>query len=317
MILRVLELQSPGSYIALDRGRLTVTNGEQELGTVPVADVGVVLVSNTASSISSSAIAALLERGALIVFCGRNFLPLGILQPLNLHTAGHERVQAQLRTTAPHKKQLWAALVRAKLAHQALLLEAVGQDAELLWRLHRKVRSGDPLNIEAQAARAYWPRLFGNDFRRNSNGDGINALLNYGYTVIRAALARAVVGAGLAPCYSLHHSPKENPLALVDDLIEPFRPLVDALAWQLKNSALDYIAPITKRELCGVLTLDIQTSDGVTTLPQVFHTLCHAYIRAITERAPLTVGNLETTIQSIVTDFQISGSKGAEAVDEE
>lgn len=130
--------------------------------------------------------------------------------------------------------------------------------------LTKKVRSGDPDNIEAQGARRYWNLLFNSDFRRDRSSDGINSLLNYGYTILRAATARAVISAGLHPTLGLHHSNEGNPMRLVDDLIEPFRPLVDLLVWQLQQRDESNISPDTKRALVHVLYNDMQTHSGAT-----------------------------------------------------
>ncbi|MBY0409354.1 MAG: type II CRISPR-associated endonuclease Cas1, partial [Burkholderiaceae bacterium] len=127
-----------------------------------------------------------------------------------------------------------------------------------------KVKSGDPENIEAQGARRYWGLLFGSDFRRDQDGDGLNALLNYGYTILRSATARAVVAAGLHPSIGLHHSNDANAMRLVDDLMEPFRPVVDLKAWQLQKAGESHVTPDTKRALVRVLYDDMQTAAGVT-----------------------------------------------------
>ena len=131
-----------------------------------------------------------------------------------------------------------------------------------LAQLARKVKSGDSSNAEAQGARQYWPLLMGDLFRRDQNADGLNALLNYGYTVLRAATARAVIAAGLHPSLGLHHSHDNNPMRLVDDLMEPFRPLIDWTVWRLEQQGFCVINVDTKRALVKSLYQDLQTDAG-------------------------------------------------------
>lgn len=159
---------------------------------------------------------------------------------------------------------MWAAVVKCKLEQQAAALEAAGAPTAPLQALVGKVKSGDPENIEGQGARRYWGLLFGPEFRRDQDGDGINALLNYGYTILRSATARAVVAAGLHPSIGLHHSNDANAMRLVDDLMEPFRPMVDLKVWQLHQAAESHVTPDTKRALVRVLYDDMPTAAGVT-----------------------------------------------------
>ena len=175
-----------------------------------------------------------------------------------------KRFDAQLAATRPTHKRLWAEVVRNKLQQQAAALEAAGKPIAPLTALASKVRSGDPDNLEAQGARRYWNLLFGDDFRRDQGGGGLNSLLNYGYTALRAATARSVIAAGLHPTLGLHHSNEGNPMRLVDDLMEPFRPIVDLHVWQLQRVGEPAITPDTKRSLVRVLYDDMQTSSGST-----------------------------------------------------
>jgi CRISPR-associated protein Cas1 len=175
-----------------------------------------------------------------------------------------KRIDAQTAASLPARKRLWASIVRAKLEQQAAALEATGRPPMPLLALAKKVKSGDPENLEAQGARRYWISLFGESFRRDKNADGINALLNYGYTVLRAATARAVIAAGLHPSLGLHHSNAGNAMRLVDDLMEPFRPVIDLRVWQLKRNQEEFVTPDTKRALVLTLYDDMQTSWGAT-----------------------------------------------------
>jgi CRISPR-associated protein Cas1 len=159
---------------------------------------------------------------------------------------------------------LWAAVVKAKLLNQAAVLQATGAAHAPVKALAKQVRSGDPDNLEAQGARKYWGLLMGPLFRRDQQADGVNALLNYGYTVLRAATARSVAAAGLHPSLGLHHSHDNNAMRLVDDLMEPFRPVIDLTVWRLQNNGPCVVNQDTKRALVQSLYQDLKTEAGRT-----------------------------------------------------
>jgi len=160
---------------------------------------------------------------------------------------------------------LWSRWVHRALTQQAFALEAIGSPTAPLTALVSKVKSGDPDNIEAQGARRYWGLLFGESFRRDQGGGGdLNGLLNYGYTVLRACMARAVISAGLHPSIGLHHSHDNNAMRLVDDLMEPFRPVVDLKVWELRRRGATLVTAETKRALVHTLYDDMQTDAGAT-----------------------------------------------------
>jgi len=207
---------------------------------------------------------ALAERGAPFVLCAANHNAVGMLLPVDGNFNQAKRFDAQLEASRPTTKRLWAEVVRAKLEQQAAALEAAGRPTAPLSALVGKVRSGDPDNMEAQGARRYWGLLFGDAFRRDQGAGGLNAMLNYGYTVLRAATARAVIGAGLHPTLGLHHSNDSNAMRLVDDLMEPFRPMIDLKVWQLHRGGEAEITPETKRALVRTLYDDMQTDAGAT-----------------------------------------------------
>jgi CRISPR-associated protein Cas1 len=164
------------------------------------------------------------------------------------------------------KKRLWAQLVRAKILAQSGALAAVGAPSGGFYLLSRKVRSGDPDNVEAEAARRYWPLLFGSDFRRDTDANDINGLLNYGYAVLRAGVARAVMAAGLHPGFGLMHSNRSNPMVLVDDLMEPFRPTVDREVRRLVTRGIVEVDRDAKTELARIMVIDLPTGVGLSPL---------------------------------------------------
>jgi CRISP-associated protein Cas1 len=205
-------------------------------------------------------------RGAPVVICGPNFAPAAFLLPVSGHHAQGERFEAQAAASLPCKKRLWAEIDRAKLGAQAAALDRAGKNALIVRGLIPKVRSGDPDNYEAQGAQRYWPELFGKGFTRDRNASNINAYLNYGYTVLRAAAARSIVAAGLHPSLGIHHKSKGDALRLADDLVEPFRPAVDLLALDLTQENAEQLNPAAKRQLAAILHSDYETDDGITTL---------------------------------------------------
>lgn len=267
MIGRIVEVADDKRHLFLSRGFLVVqeTDGERkELGQVPLDDIAALIGNAHGLSYTNNLLVALAERCAPFVLCAANHNAVGMLLPIEGNYQQAKRFDAQIAATQPTAKRLWAEVVKSKLQQQAAALEAVGAPYIPLQALVRKVRSGDPENIEAQGAKRYWTLLFGEDFRRDQQGSGINALLNYGYTVLRAATARAVVSAGLHPTLGLHHSNEGNAMRLVDDLMEPFRPMMDLKVWQLYKQGEAQVTPDTKRALVRTLYDDMQTDAGAT-----------------------------------------------------
>lgn len=267
MIGRIVEVADDRRHLSLSRGFLVVqdTEGERkELGQVPLDDIAAVIGNAHGLSYTNNLLVALAERGAPFVLCAANHNAIGMLLPIDGNFQQAKRYDAQIAATKPTHKRLWAEVVRAKLQQQAATLEAAGAPTTPLTALVSKVRSGDPDNIEAQGARRYWTLLFGDGFRRDQNGGGINGLLNYGYTVLRACTARAVVAAGLHPTLALHHSNEGNAMRLVDDLMEPFRPVIDLKVWLLARNNEREVTPETKRALVRTLYDDMETSAGAT-----------------------------------------------------
>ena len=266
MVGRIVEVADDRRHLFVSRGFLVVrdTEGERkELGQVPLDDIAAVIANAHGISYTNNALVALASRGTPFVLCGTNHNAVGMLLPIEGHHVQARRIEAQITASQPTHKRLWAAVIKAKLEQQAATLEAAGGPAAPLTALIKKVRSGDPDNIEGQGARRYWTLLFGDAFRRDQNAEGLNGLLNYGYTVLRSATARAVVAAGLHPSIGLHHSNDANAMRLVDDLMEPFRPIVDLKAWQLQQNGESHVTPNAKRAMVNTLYDDLPSSMGV------------------------------------------------------
>jgi len=266
MIGRVVEVASEGRHLARLRGLMTVSRNGVEDARVPLDDIGVLLCNARGLSYSNDLMTELARRGVAVVLCGANYLPTAWLWPLEGHHVQAMRMRCQLEASLPLRKRLWQRIVREKIAQQSNVLELLQLNSGNVKAMARRVRSGDPDNVEAQAARRYWPLLFGDDFRRDRYGGGPNPFLNYGYTVLRAAVARAVVAAGLHPSLGIHHHNRLNPMCMVDDLMEPFRPFVDYTSVRLVAESKKELTPESKQALAEVLTMDMHTERGTTPL---------------------------------------------------
>jgi CRISPR-associated protein Cas1 len=259
MIGGIVEVAEAGRHLSVHRGFLKVSADGAELGRVPLDDITALILSGPHATLSTRLIAELADRNAVIVTCGRNWHPCAFTLPFGGHYEAAGVLGDQIAASAPLKKRLWQRLVKAKIANQAAVLgyhEPSHPKLRELAVLERRVKSGDPDNMEAQAARHYWPALMPKGFRRDRFAADANAYLNYGYTVLRAATARAICGAGLHPALGLHHGSRVNAFALVDDLMEPFRPFIDSIARQLADDdagAEAVLEPERKRRLAAVL----------------------------------------------------------------
>ncbi len=207
---------------------------------MPLEDIGAVIISHPAVRLTHAAISELCEHNAGLIVCNRRHMPTGMMMPMAANYIQTARMMAQSELTEPAKKGLWRIIVKAKIRAQANVLKTFYGNDSGLFDLSKKVKSGDPDNIEARASRLYWPRLFGDDFRRTpQGGDTLNGFLNYGYAVVRSMMTRAICGGGLNPTLGLHHHNRYNPFCLADDLMEPYRTVVDAVALCLRRGGQD------------------------------------------------------------------------------
>jgi CRISP-associated protein Cas1 len=290
MIGRIVEVAGDGRYLHMERGFMVAEHHGTELGRVPLDDVAALIATAHGVVISNNLLCALAERGAPVVVCGRNQLPRAVLWPLDGHHRQGARLDAQIAASLPLRKRLWRDLVRSKLSMQAACLGAYGLPEAPLRALVPKVRTGDSGNQEGVGARRYWSRLLGKGFRRNPDGDDINSLLNYGYTILRATVARHLVATGLHPGLPLHHANDNNALRLIDDLMEPFRPCVDALVRQRVDLGLYTLDTATKRELALLMTRPIRMPDGDSPIANAIERLCQSLAQVYErERKALTL----------------------------
>ena len=210
MVGQILELSREGLAVHKSRGFLSIREGKNEIGNAELDYLDAVLVSAQGLMWSNSALAQLAAQNVPVMLLGSNFAPVGVVLPLDGHHKQSYRIRSQAAAPKPLRKQIWARLVRHKIAAQAALLEDTGYASERVQRLSFAVRSGDPDNREGQAAQVYWPSLFGKNFQRNRDLSGINSMLNYGYAVLRSATARAVVSSGLHPSLSVEIEVEET-----------------------------------------------------------------------------------------------------------
>ncbi|MFB3829162.1 MAG: type II CRISPR-associated endonuclease Cas1 [Bryobacteraceae bacterium] len=224
---RLLDFADNPAHLSTENGLLVIHKPDQCRQTVPLTDIAAVVTSHRQVTLTQNLLAALGAAGVILICCDERHVPASMLLPLDAHFGQAGRFQTQATASLPLKKRIWRELVRAKIRAQARTLRRLGLPDPGLEPLSRRVRSGDPGNVEATAALRYWPRVFGQQFRRSNDADPRNALLNYGYAILRGVTARAVCAAGLHPSLGLNHRNKYNPFCLADDLMEPLRPLID------------------------------------------------------------------------------------------
>jgi CRISPR-associated protein Cas1 len=242
MIKRTLFFENPAN-LSLQLEQLLITYPQEFVKpiTIPIEDIGIIIVESLHVTISFSLINKLMSNGIGVFSCDERHLPSGLMLPLEGHTQQTERIRIQLEATLPLKKNLWQQTVSAKIVNQARLLNTRGLDVDNLLRWSREVQSGDQKNHEARAAVNYWSRLFPWDgFTRNPEGKSPNHLLNYGYSILRGITARAIVSSGMLPMLGIFHKNKYNAFGLADDIMEPYRPFVDALVLELVDSVEDF-----------------------------------------------------------------------------
>jgi CRISPR-associated protein Cas1 len=312
VIKRTLEISREPAHLSVRNEQLVLKRDGQTIDQVPCEDIGVVLVDHPQTTYTHAALAKLAEFDAAVVICGRDHLPAAILLPMVDHSQVVWRLDAQLSVSRPLRKQLWKQIVVAKIAAQARNVPADQPAHRKLIALSREVRSGDPTNIEAQAARVYWANwLWQEEFRRDPDGTGLNSFLNYGYAVLRAAVARAIVAAGLEPSLGLHHHNRSNSFCLADDLVEPLRPLVDDRVRELHRQGYDELNQPAKAAILELLAERVRLGDEVGPLMVQLHRYVASLVRCFTG------DNRELEIPSAVAGHAETGwrsdDRGAEA----
>jgi CRISPR-associated protein Cas1 len=253
---RILDVSASPARLSTRDNQLVVELDSLTPTTIPLVDLAAVIIAHAQIRITSGALSQMANAGCSVVVCDRANRPVGMYLPLASHSRQVPRFRAQSMASLPLCKRLWRELVRAKIRGQAAALQSIRAHDHGLQSLVALVRSGDPANVEARAARRYWRALFGESFRRDHDGEDANRYLNYGYAVARAIVARAICAAGLHPTLGIHHHHQDNAYCLADDLLEPFRPLVDRAAVEIasRRGATAPLDAALKREILLALT---------------------------------------------------------------
>ena len=271
MIKKTLCFSNP-AYLSLKNSQLVIRLPEvescdnlsdsfkqQSECTIPIEDIGVVLLDNKRITITSSALEALIENNSAVITCDSKNMPIGLLLHLCGNTTQNERFRMQVDASLPLKKQLWQQTIKQKISNQAKILSIyTNADVGCMYAWADKVRSGDPDNLEARAAAYYWKNIFTDisDFVRGRDGEPPNNLLNYGYAILRAVVARSLVASGLLPTLGIHHHNRYNAYCLADDVMEPYRPYVDGLVLDIMCLTNDY-SELTKDIKIRLLSIPV------------------------------------------------------------
>lgn len=257
MLKRTLVFSNP-VYLSLRNQQLVLAykDDPEHTTTVPIEDIGVVVVEHQQVSITLPLLNALTENEVQVVFCNSKGMPSSMLLSFEGNNLQGETLRYQMACGEVLKKQLWKQIVESKIRNQSQLLDRVGQDGTCLRPYYSNVKSGDTDNREGIAARLYFQRLFGADFIRDRALPGVNALLNYGYTILRAAVSRAIVSSGLFPAIGIYHHNRSNAFPLADDIMEPYRPFVDEAVYDLLMQGNIELTKDTKAKLIMVLYAD-------------------------------------------------------------
>lgn len=283
-------IQNP-AQLSLMRGQLRLLNDDGEF-TVPLEDITALILESPQITLSSTLLSACQEHNITLVTCDKAHIPNGILLPFQPHSRQSRVAHIQISCSESLKGRLWQAVVKSKITNQAQCLESVKDEnaAKRIYALAGQVDSGDSKNIEAQAARDYWPRLMGDDFRRSGNCI-VNAALNYGYAIIRAYVARSQVSYGLLPTFGIHHASELNAFNLTDDMMEVFRPFVDGFVYGLKitnelgNSDAQLSKEIRQR-LANIGNVECRIDEQVHSLANASDKISASLVAAMEGKSP-------------------------------
>jgi CRISPR-associated protein Cas1 len=284
MIKRTLHFGNPAylsklnDQLQVELPHLKVLGEKESKKTVPIEDIGIVILDHQQITITHACIAALLQNNATIITCDDTHHPAGMMLPLEGNNTQSEYFRWQIEASQPLKKQLWQQTIQAKIINQAALLQQRGIEIDNMLHWAKNVRSGDPDNYEGRAAAYYWKYIFAGklEFFRGREGGPPNNLLNYGYAILRAIVARGLVSSGLLPTLGIHHRNKYNAYCLADDIMEPYRPCVDKIVLDIVDNGEDFmeLSPSIKTQLLSVASVDLKFGS---------------------ERSPLMVGVQKTT----------------------
>lgn len=257
MLKRALFFSTP-YCLSLRNGQMIIHTREapDQRKSIPIEDIGFVVLEDQQTSITLPLLNALSDNNVAVILCGENRMPNAMLMNLDSNSTQGESYRAQIEASEPLKKGLWKQIVEAKIRNQAALLRKLKRDGDKLKPYYMNVKSADADNREGIAAKIYWIELFGDEFYRSREGSPPNNLLNYGYTILRAAVARAIMGSGLFPALGIFHRNRYNAFPLADDLMEPYRPYVDEIVYRLYTNGHMQLTREVKSELLRILFVD-------------------------------------------------------------
>lgn len=259
MIKQTLTFTSPVSLSLKNQQLVIVFKDHKDTVTRPIEDIGFVVIANPMVSITVPLLNELADNHVAVIFCDKKQMPKTMLMNLDGNSVLQESYKYQMEASAPTKKNVWKQLVEGKIKNQSLLLNKVGKNGDVLRPYYMNVKSGDSDNREGAAAREYWGHLFDDGFKRDREGPPPNNLLNYGYSILRAAVARALIGSGLYPAFGVFHRNRYNAFPLADDVMEPYRPFVDEIVYYLYNDgAVNELDNQSKGKLLRVLFSDVK-----------------------------------------------------------
>lgn len=258
---------SKPARLSLAQRQLLITPKEGDSHSFALEDIGYIVLDTQHTTFSGALLSACAVSGCLVIACDEKHTPCGVLLPYSQHYRQAETTAAQLALPKPRRKRLWQEIIRHKIRNQASCLQVLGRATHMARKVaacEQKVRSGDPDNVEAHAARLYWSAYM-TRFSRDADGaDRLNSMLNYGYALVRAAMARELSALGFITCLGVHHKNMQNAFNLADDMLEPWRPFVDRLAMTLfrNQPGEDILSPLDKRKLCGIFAEPVLFEEG-------------------------------------------------------
>ncbi len=257
----------------------------EEVITRPIEDVGVVIVESQLVQFTVPLLNALADNNVAVVFCNAQCMPNTMLMPLESNAVQQEVYRLQTEVSLPTKKRIWKEIIEHKIRNQAVLLDLLGRDGNLLKPYYMNVLSGDSDNREGLAAKIYWQQMYGRSFNRSRNGESPNSWLNYGYAILRAAVARALLGSGLFPAFGLFHRNRYNAFPLADDVMEPYRPFVDYAVYQLfEDSPEACLDKEVKQQLVRVLFTDVKMKGQIRPLQVALSMTTASLVRALKDK---------------------------------
>lgn len=283
MAWKIIFLSNPCS-LSVEKGQLCYKSEDQTF-LFAFEDIAVILIETPRATLTSPVLTKCAEFNIAIVDCNEKHLPIGIYTPFNTHSKASEIARIQINTAIPLQKRLWQQVVISKINNQAEVLQQAGKftQADKLQKIASTVQSGDPNNTEATAAVLYFKSLFGEDFIRRQF-DGINSALNYGYAILRSTIIRSITSKGLVPCIGINHHSVLNNFNLADDLIEPFRPMVDLCVFEMKIKKEDELIPGIKKNLIALLTHRCSWQKSSWTILNTIDNVIDTFIDSIKEK---------------------------------